>query len=217
MVRYMKRGTMGLALMGLVVIGGGFASAEYGQGSATAGDTVTVSYTVVSYRAIELSTDNPVAFGAVRQGGTAEQDGPEILYATTWTGDKIVASIDTATMGGISLYLYATAITEPDPAASACPAGGTGGTLAPVVTMNPTPTAVITGISNCGQAATVTYPTGSTSASPTYSANVAPSPQTWIVAGTHFTLDTAGTTASPSADYTVPVSKTVTFTIKAGA
>lgn len=213
---YLKRGALTLAIAGVVIIGGGFASAGYGQGSTTADDTVDVSFTIVSYRAIELSGEAVYGFGAVRQGATVPLPGPDILYATTWSGDQIVASIDTPTLSGISLYLAASAPTEPNAEASACAPGGNGGSVVATATLNPTPTPIITGITNCGKAADVIYPTGSTLASPTYVPNTTPNPQTWVVAGTTFTLDTSLASVSPNVDYTVPVVKTVTFMIKAG-
>lgn len=210
---HIRRGVLTLAVAAAVVLGGGFASAldpsppsPFTAGNGSASTTVDVTYTVISYRAIELSTADPVEFGAVRQGSTTPLPGPDVLYATTWTGDKIEAQINSDTENGIKLYLYAGQITEPNPA---CPEGGSVGTAAPTVTLSTAPAPFITGIVNCGEAATVTWPT-ITGGTPTYAANT--SAGTWILAKSFFELDAESVA---NVDASAPVQKTVTFTIKA--
>lgn len=218
MLTYVRRGALALAVAATVIIGGGFASAGYEEGNTATGDTVDVTYTVVSYRAIELSNSNAVAFGAVRQGsvtaytGTGTAAPPSILYATTWTNDKIEVALNADMANGVKLYLKAGSVTVPP--LDACPSGGSGGSpVTASITLASSAQPIIQSISNCGQAADVTYPTV-VSGTVAYTANVTAS--TWISAPTLWSLDTinANDTGGTLAD---PVSKTVTFTIKAGA
>lgn len=212
MFTYIKRGALALGVAATVILGGGFASAGYGVGDDPATSTVDVSFTVISYRAIELSSATPVAFGAVRQGASTNYNGtaPTILYATTWGNDKIEVGLNSDIPDGIKLYLYAGQITEG--AGLPCPSGGSRGAAAPTVTLSASPTVLITGIANCGAAASVAYPTA-TGGVPTYSPSLGA--DTWITATQTFILDTSGAT-NTATDYSAPVQKTITYTIKAG-
>jgi hypothetical protein len=150
-----------------------------------------VTYEVLSFRSIALSSTADVAFGVVPQGRTATEDGPDVLYATTWSGDVITVAIDPASLTGIDLLLDVLSITPPT--SGGCPSGaaGTDETSSGLV-LTTTPQVVVSGIEDCGQ--------GTATAADD------------VTATTRFTLDTNGAN-DPDTDYTLPVSTLVTYTI----
>lgn len=120
MVLVIRRTLIGLLAAALAVIGGGFASAA-GTGNDSDSDSHTVTYTILSYRAIALGGPNAdsVDFGNVRQGHIAYRRGPVIRYATTWAGDKIYVSVSKGAFEygqdgvDLRLFAYGTPISNP--------------------------------------------------------------------------------------------------------
>lgn len=206
----MKRGALCLGVAMTVILGGGFASADYGPGNADGSADVDVTYTIVSFRAIELDdsadmTEGVLDFGAVRQGQIQPLSGPYLLYATTWASDQIAVSMTDPSLTGIDLNIVASELAEPSDGMTQCDAVGT---AASEVTLTISDQPLITGITDCGAAANVDY----TADPPDYEADL--SATTWATAATTITVDAS--TATSDEDYTDPVSTTLTFTIKAG-
>jgi hypothetical protein len=181
-----------LSVASAVIVGGGFASATTTNGNGSASVQHDIQYEIISQRYIALADTTTVAFGRVRQGHASTLVGPDILYATTWTGDVITLAIDPVSQEGISLFFDVLSITAPS--SGGCTEGepGTDQTADPVA-LTDTAQTVISDITNCG--------TGMATA------------EEDIVATTEFTVD--ATAATADLDYTLPVTTTVTYTIDA--
>lgn len=213
MKQVFKRAVVGLLLGAIVVLGGGFASADYSDGDKSASASAEVTYTVASFRAIEL-TNTKIAFGTVRQGGTSTKAGPTVLYGTTWTGDKISVYLTAAMENGVKLWLVPSAPNSPASLAVGDTCSAAGVTVAPSVQVTSTesanPQAVITGITNCG------YPQSSSTATPYPSGSPVLSEvnTSWASLATQLRIDTTGAsdTATPGS-LAVPQIKTLYFII----
>lgn len=185
-----------------IVVGGGFASAVDPDpcaevppaGNCPADTSHTLTYEVLSFRAISLSSTGVVAIGYVRQGSFATKDGPTLLYATTWAGDKITVELSSDTPGESDvagdLVLYISATTPSVSALVTCDENGVGIPGGSVV-LDSTATDLITSISDCGL----------------------DSANKWVEADIDFRLD--ATAAIADVDYTGAQTKTVTYTIDA--
>lgn len=210
MQRRLKRAGVGLGIGAMIVLGGGFASADYVDGAGTADASVSVTYTVQTFRAIELSSTSPIAFGTVRQGETATVDGPTILYGTTWPSDQISAYLSGALENGVVLNATAGTPTPPDDSGVTCTdAGTTAGETEVSLAVSGSAAPLITGIDNCGS------PTYGTQVSTPYD-NPDRTATTWATASTSFTLDTSSAEqADGSSNLYAAVSKTIYFLIEA--
>lgn len=154
-----------------------------------------ITYEVLSFRSIALSSTDAVDFEVIRQGSTETESGPDIFYATTWGGDVITLELAADSPLGIDLLFDVLSIAAP--ASGGCSVGGTAGsdlTSEPVV-LSTTVQTVIDTIDDCGQGT-------ATSADD-------------VTATTQFTLNTSGAN-DPDTNYTTPVTSTVTYTIDAG-
>lgn len=114
MKRTIRKLGLGLLVGATVILGGGFASADYGPGDSTAGSSFDITYTVSSFRALELSDTGTVAFGTIRQGEALRKNGPTILYGTTWPTDEIVAYLDDVMANKVVLMVDMGAPTDPN-------------------------------------------------------------------------------------------------------
>lgn len=127
------------AVVGLTVIGGGFASA-------TDSDTATVTFTVASVRDIALD-DSEIVFGTVPTDfGAAspdEEDGGTATYSTNETGDQIAVKLNAATETGVALTVEATVTSSV----------GNDGTAAAEVTLTASDQALVTTIGPVASAA----------------------------------------------------------------
>lgn len=155
-----------------------------------------VSYEIISARSISLESTDTVDFGRVRQGHAAEEFGPDIYYATTWTGDAITVELSEDSQFGISLLFDVLTISPPSGTVQ-CEGEGTDSTDPDPVTLTTSPIPVITNIDSCGDPGASDSVDGAT-------------------ATTLFTVD-ATEANDIETDYTYPVSTTVTYTIDAGA
>lgn len=185
---FIRKLRTGVLVLAAIVVGGGFASATPGNGNDTASHDV--NYEVLSFRSISLDSINDVEIGYVRQGSFEIADGPTLLYATTWAGDKITASIDSNVAE--DLYLYVKASTPVVPGGSTpCDSGGEGAANNSQA-LDSGPKDLITAISDCGLDTT----------------------GGWIESALTFKLD--ATNATANVNYTGPETKIVTYTIDAG-
>lgn len=106
----LRRTFVGLLAAATAILGGGLASAA---GNLPDSDSHTVTYTILSFRAIALGGPNAasVDFGNVRQGHIAHRRGPIVKYATTWAGDRIYVSVSNSAFvygnDGVDLRLFA--------------------------------------------------------------------------------------------------------------
>lgn len=201
----LKRAAAGLAVGAVIVLGGGFASADYTDGDDSASADATVTYTISSFRAIELGGVSDVDFGTVRQGGTATETGPKIYYGTTWgPNDYIAAYLGSAIQYGVKLYVQAGIPSAPVDESVACSHPGDAETYVDVSAANSEATAVdiITGIDDCGQPDPVDGNAALTIG------------DTWATATTELTLDATNATDDGSGALATPVSgRTLTFLI----
>lgn len=160
MKRTIRKMGLGLLVGATVVLGGGFASADYNDGDETSESSFEISYTVSSFRALELSDTSRVPFGTIRQGEEAKsRPGPTLLYGTTWPGDEIIGYLDSAMINGVKLGIDVGVATPPDDFDVTCEGAGTSApdtvdlSLSYVDMSSATPTLsepLITGINNCG-------------------------------------------------------------------
>jgi hypothetical protein len=204
---FIRKARTGVAVALAVVVGGGFATAAGYDPASTSHD---VTYEVLSFRAISLSSTAPVPIGYVRQGSYQTVSGPSVLYATTWTGDRIVVSLDSDVATDLILRLkpgapsvapsyYPTPVISGTPSpvptqyAVPCDPGGSGAPVSSVpLTAGTAP--LIESITDCGL---------DTSGA-------------WVTSTTTFTLDATGAN-DPDTDYTGSTTKTVTYTIEGTA
>lgn len=211
--RFKKAGAVA-TVTALLVIGGGFASADYQEGDVAATASATVTYTVASFRALEL-IGTTVAFGTIRQGAKVTQAGPTLLYGTTWSGDKISAYLNAAMANNVLLYVLPAAPAMPEDS-SACVSPGVTASSTPslgvqiTATSSSAPQPIITGIVNCG------YPAQSMTSSPypTGTPILSKTSTSWASAATQLVIDTSSATDSgtPGA-LASPQSKTLYFVI----
>lgn len=187
---FIRKMRTGVLVFLVVVIGGGFSSALPGNGSDST--THDVNYEVLSFRSISLDDFADVEISYVRQGSKVTELGPTLLYATTWAGDKITASLDSDVADALFLNII--------PGTPVAPGGSTPcdtptgeGIASATLALSTAPVDLITSISDCGLDTT----------------------GEWIESDLTFQLDASGATAD--VDYTGPVTKTVTYTIDAGA
>lgn len=184
-------------VLAVVIVGGGFASADTSAQH-------DVTYEILSFRAVSLSSADPVPFGYVRQGQVATTPGPTLLYATTWGNDKIVASLNSDTTYGVILSVTAGSPTAPPSSPTAAPSDGgpacfgfagsnAGNAFVDVPLSSSTPQAIIDGIQDCGIDA-VGY---------------------WIQSPLTFTID-ASNANNEGLMTAGPQTKTITYTIQAG-
>lgn len=178
--------TGGLVFLTLV-LGGGFASAA---GNDPAETFHTVTYEVLSFRAISLSSAAPVAIGYVRQGSEVVEVGPTLRYATTWAGDQITAVLDSDVAPALNLWIKASTPVAPLGPTAPCDADGEG-TAEGSQALTSTPVTIINSITDCGL-------------------DTSPG---WIGSLLTFRLD--ATQATEDEDYTGPEEKTVTYVIDA--
>lgn len=192
---FLRKVRIGLGVFLTVVVGGGFATA-----AGNAPDTAThdVTYSVLSFRAISLSSTDAVAIGAVRQGSFKQVSGPDIYYATTWAGDQITVGLSADMETDLKLYLIPGTPAVND---SYLPAGKTTeiavpcdtageGIAAASVLLDSTDTTLVNSITDCGLDTT----------------------GAWITLGTAFKLD-ATMANDVNTDYTNTTPKTVLYTI----
>lgn len=221
MKQRMRKAGLGLLVGAVVVLGGGFASADYQGGDSTtpASAEVTVTYTIQSFRAIELSSSDPVPFNVVRQGEIAGPiDGPTILYGTTWPTDKISAYLDFAMKNGVKLYVSVGTPTPPLDGSQTCTdAGDTMGAvtvgenegLADLSSaLQNSAAGLINHIDNCGAPGYADAPTFE-------DADLAS--EVWATASTAFVLDATSATDTNPSTLSVPQMKVVTFIIDGAA
>lgn len=194
----------GVVVLTLMVVGGGFASAAGYDSDET---SHSVTYTVLSFRAIALSDNGPVEIGNVRQGSKETEIGPTLLYATTWLGDTVSVVLDSPMETDLALWLtpgtpsvapsyYPTPIVSgtpsPVPTQYAVPCD-TIGTQADSVSLSDATQPLITSITDCGLDTS----------------------NAWVSVSTSFVLD--ATNANDGAtDYTTSTPKTVYYIIDTG-
>ncbi|MFM8303083.1 MAG: hypothetical protein ACKOA9_02105 [Actinomycetota bacterium] len=192
---FLRKVRIGLGVFLTVVVGGGFATAAGNDPDLV---SHSVTYSVLSFRAISLSSADPVPIGAVRQGSFKQVDGPDIYYATTWAGDQITVGLSADMETDLQLYLIpgtpavndsytpAETTTEfPVP----CDTDGEG-VAASSVLLDSTDTTLVNSITDCGL----------------------DTAGAWITLSTAFKLD-ATSANDVDTDYTNTTSKTVTYTI----
>lgn len=232
MKRFFRKAGLGLLIGASLVLGGGFASADYAQGDNTAGASFDVTYTVQSFRALELSSTADVPFGTVRQGETKGVDGPTLLYGTTWPADQISVYLTDPMANGVVLLVDAGVATEPGDLDVTCIEPGTSLTGvdisettagAPAVeesalgagdgiaAVDPVREPLVTLIDNCGAPGYAGAPGES---------EVNASSDQWASASTYFTLD--ATDADQDSSEGAPnlyadMSPTVNFLISAAS
>lgn len=189
---FIRKVWTGVLVLLTVVVGGGLASAA---GNDPADTSHTLTYEVLSFRAISLSSTGAVDIGYVRQGSVGTANGPTLLYATTWAGDKITADLSSATPGDSDvagdLVLYISASTPTVSTGVVCDTGGIGSPAGSVI-LDSAGVDLITAISDCGLDTT----------------------GAWVESQLRFRLD--ATAAVADVDYTGAQTKTVTYTIDAG-
>lgn len=144
-----------LMISAVVILGGGFASADTSAQH-------DVTYEIMSFRAIALTSTDPVAFGYVRQGQVATQTmAPILQYATTFASDKIMVSLNSDTQYGVVLSVTAGSPTAPPASPAAAPSDGgpacagaagssAGEAFENVALSSSTPQPLIVGIQDCG-------------------------------------------------------------------
>lgn len=188
-----------LVVAAVVIVGGGFASAEES-------DSHNVTYTILSFRAVSLSSNADVPFDYVRQGQKVTVPGPTLLYATTFASDLIEVALDADTLYGVVLSVSAGSPTPPSaspsapasiggPACDGALSSSEGNAYQDVPLSSSTPQPLIDGIADCGIDQT----------------------GYWVEAPLSFTVDASTTDGDPALMTQGLVTSLVTYTIKAAA
>lgn len=129
MRRTIRKAGLGLLIGATVILGGGFASADWEAGDETVEDSFSITYTVASFRALKLDSTATVEFETIRQGGSDTLDGPTLLYGTTWPADDISVYLDDPMVNSVALLVDAGTATPPDDLSTAdCVDPGTSNT-----------------------------------------------------------------------------------------
>lgn len=192
---FLRKVRIGVGVFLTVVVGGGFATAAGNDSDFT---SHSVTYSILSFRAISLSSTDAVPIGAVRQGSFKQVDGPDIYYATTWAGDQITVGLSADMETDLDLYLIPGTPAVNDsylPAgkttevAVPCDTSGEGVAVASVA-LDSSDTTLVNSITDCGL----------------------DTAGAWITLSTAFKLD-ATNANDVDTDYTNTTSKTVTYTI----
>lgn len=139
------------AVLGAMVIGGGFASADITTDDS---DTATVTFSSLNTRTIAVGTES-IDFGQVAATDAAieSQNGGDLTYSTSATGDTIDVSAANLPESGATLSL-----TVDDPVGTGAGALFNDDPTSYTVTLSSTPGTVIDGISETTDAtAGLTY------------------------------------------------------------